>query len=123
MNFTSKPLWTGIVGLLGASGVALGAVAAHGLSDPIAAAAVERASTYQLLHAIALLILCQFSTWPLVLARALMLAGVIGFSGAIYAKYLLGLPALAGLAPIGGLLLIASWLVIGLPSIVKPPSK
>ncbi len=123
MNFTSKPLWTGTVGLLGASAVALGAVAAHGLSDPVAASAVERASTYQLLHAIALLLLCQFSTWPWVLARALMLAGVIGFSGAIYAKYLLGLTALGGLAPIGGMLLIVSWLVIALAAIVPSSSK
>lgn len=113
MNFTSKPLWTVIVGLLGASGVALGAVAAHALSDPAAASAVERASTYQLLHAIALLMLCQLATWPAALARALMLAGVIGFSGAIYAKYLLGFTALGALAPIGGMLLMASWLVVG----------
>ena len=123
MNFTSKPLWTGTVGLLGASAVALGAVAAHALSDPNAASAVERASTYQLLHAIALFVLCQFAAWPLVLARALMLAGVIGFSGAIYAKYLLGLPALGGIAPIGGMLLIASWLAIGLAALVPSSSK
>ena len=123
MNFTSKPLWTGTVSLLGASAVVLGAVAAHALSDPNAASAVERASTYQLLHAIALLLLCQFSAWPLVLARALMLAGVIGFSGAIYAKYLLGFPALGGVAPIGGMLLIGSWLAIGLAAIVPASSK
>lgn len=121
MNFTSKPLWTVIVGLMGASGVALGAVAAHALSDPAAASAVERASTYQLLHAIALLILCQFVTWPVVLARGLMLAGVIGFSGAIYAKYLLGMPALGSFAPIGGMLLIASWLVVGLAWLGRTP--
>ena len=120
MNFTSKPLWTVVVGLLGASGVVLGAVAAHALNDPAAASAVERASTFQLLHAIALLVLCQFAGLGVIVARWLMLAGIIGFSGAIYAKYLLGLAAFGAIAPIGGLLLIASWLVLGLAWIGRP---
>jgi uncharacterized membrane protein YgdD (TMEM256/DUF423 family) len=120
MNFTSKPLWTVVVGLLGASGVALGAVAAHALNDPAAASAVERASTFQLLHAIALLVLCQFAGLGVIIARWLMLAGLIGFSGAIYAKYLLGLVAFGAIAPIGGMLLIASWLVLGLAWIGRP---
>jgi len=120
MNFTSKPLWTVVVGLLGASGVALGAVAAHALSDPAAASAVERASTYQLLHAIALLVLCQFAGSGVVLARWLMLAGIVGFSGAIYAKYLLGIVSFGAIAPVGGSLLIASWLVVGLAWMGRP---
>lgn len=103
-----------MVGLLGASGVALGAVAAHALNDPLAASAVERASTFQLLHAIALLVLCQFKGSGAMVARWLMLAGVVGFSGAIYAKYLLGLEAFGAIAPIGGMLLIASWFAVGL---------
>jgi uncharacterized membrane protein YgdD (TMEM256/DUF423 family) len=36
----------------------------------------------------------------------------MGFSGAIYAKYLLNLPAMGGIAPIGGSILILSWLVL-----------
>jgi uncharacterized membrane protein YgdD (TMEM256/DUF423 family) len=120
MNFTSKPLWTAVVGLLGASGVALGAVAAHALNEPAAASAVERASTLQLLHAIALLVLCQFSGLGVMVARWLMLAGIVGFSGAIYAKYLLGLEAIGAVAPIGGMLLIVSWLAGGLAWIGRP---
>jgi uncharacterized membrane protein YgdD (TMEM256/DUF423 family) len=120
MNFTSKPLWTVVVGLLGASGVALGAVAAHALNEPAAATAVERASTFQLLHAIALLVLCQFAGLGAMVARWLMLAGIVGFSGAIYAKYLLGLEAFGAIAPIGGLLLIASWLAVGLAWVGRP---
>lgn len=120
MNFTSKPLWTVVVGLLGASGVALGAVAAHALNDPLAASAVERASTFQLLHAIALLVLCQFKGSGAMVARWLMLAGIVGFSGAIYAKYLLGLEAFGAIAPIGGMLLIASWFAVGLAWVGRP---
>lgn len=97
--------------------MALGAVSAHALNDPIAASAVERASTIQLLHAIALLVICQLPGLGSMVARWLMLAGIIGFSGAIYAKYLLGLVAFGAIAPVGGLLLIASWLAVGLAGI------
>ena len=112
MNFTSKPVWLLICGLLGASGVALGAVAAHALADPTAAIAVGRASNYQLLHAIALLVLSQMVGSLTVLARAAMLAGILGFSGAIYLKYLLGMTGAGIVAPWGGSLLILSWLLV-----------
>jgi len=113
MNFNAKSPWLVVCGLLGASGVALGAVAAHALADPQAALAVERASNYQLIHVIAILVLLGIEGRLVALSRWLMLAGVIGFSGAIYAKYLLGLTALGALAPFGGSLLILSWLVLG----------
>jgi uncharacterized membrane protein YgdD (TMEM256/DUF423 family) len=121
MNFTSKPRWTLIIGLLGASGVALGAIAAHALAEP-AATAVERASTYQILHAIALLVLCAASGTLVAVARWAMLAGIVGFSGAIYAKYLLNLPALGALAPLGGSLLILSWVLLAVSWIGPRPT-
>lgn len=112
MNFNAKFAWLLVCGLLGASGVALGAVAAHAFSDPQAALAVERASTYQLLHTVAILVLLTHEGRLMRLARATMLAGILGFSGAIYAKYLLGLTALGALAPLGGSLLILAWLIV-----------
>lgn len=122
MNFNVKSPWVVICGLLGASGVALGAIASHALSDPQAAFAVERASTYQLLHTVVILVLLGFASRTVLLARAMMFAGIIGFSGAIYAKYLLGLTALGALAPVGGSLLILSWLVLALSWFTaKPP--
>ena len=121
MNFTSKLGWLVVIGLLSASAVALGAVAAHALPEP-AAAAVERASTYQLVHAIALLTLAGANGAWFSAARWLMLAGVMAFSGAIYAKHLLGLPALGALAPLGGTLLITSWLVVATAWIGRKPS-
>ena len=112
MNFNAKSPWMLLCGLLGASGVALGAVASHALSDPQAAFAVERASTYQLIHTVAILVLLVIDG-PLVrLARLAMLAGIVLFSGAIYAKYLLTIPALGALAPIGGMLMIGAWLTL-----------
>ena len=101
-----------LCGLLGASGVALGAIASHALTDPQAAFAVERASTYQLIHTIVILVLLLMNG-PLVrLARLTMLAGIVLFSGAIYAKYLFAIPAAGALAPIGGMLMIGAWLTL-----------
>jgi uncharacterized membrane protein YgdD (TMEM256/DUF423 family) len=112
MNFNAKSPWVFICGILGATGVALGAIASHALSDPQAASAVERASTYQLLHTIAILVLLGFEARMVKIVRVIMFLGIVGFSGAIYAKYLLGWPSLGSIAPIGGSLLIGSWLVL-----------
>lgn len=122
MNFSSRA-WIMLAGLLGASGVALGALAAHAVSDPVAMASLERASTYQVLHAVALLALSGVSIRLMGLARIVMLLGVIGFSGAIYAKYLLGLPLLGKLAPTGGTALIVSWLLVLISAMLSSRSE
>lgn len=107
----SRP-WLIVAGILGATGVALGAIAAHAVQDPLAITSLERASTYQILHAIALVALSGLTFRLMGIARVLMLLGMIGFSGSIYAKYLLGMPALGKFAPMGGTALILSWLVV-----------
>lgn len=103
-----------MAGLLGATGVALDAVAAHGLSDPVAAAAVSRAATYQILHAIVLLVIAQQHSIPSRVARWGFLFGLIFFSGSIYCKYLLGFATATNFAPMGGMLLIAAWLALAI---------
>lgn len=113
MNISSR-IWLTIAGILGASGIALGAIAAHAVSDPTAVTSLERASNYQILHAIALVAITGYSSRLFNTARLLMLLGVIGFCGSIYAKYLLAMPALGKFAPFGGSALIASWLVLAL---------
>lgn len=123
MNFNAKSKWVLCCGLLGASGVAFGAIASHALPDPRAASAVSLAANYQLLHTIAILALLAVSTKWAFLVRSLMLAGIVGFSGAIYAKYLLGLQALGALAPLGGTLLILAWLVLALSAFAQTATK
>jgi len=117
MNVPSRA-WIIVAALLGATAVALGAVGAHAVSDPMAVTSLERASTYQLIHAVVLLALSGMSLKLIGLARILMLVGVIGFSGAIYAKYLLGMPALGKFAPFGGTALILSWLILVAAAVV-----
>lgn len=113
MNFNANSPWILVCGVLGASGVALGAVASHALSDPQAAQSVQTASTYQLFHTVAILALLFMTGRVVAWSRWFMFAGVLGFSGSIYAKYLLALPAFGSFAPIGGSLLILSWLLLG----------
>jgi uncharacterized membrane protein YgdD (TMEM256/DUF423 family) len=106
-------------GLCGATGVALCAFGAHALSGFLAGRGMapvwETAVRYQLLHSVALLAL-GVGSGPLGAAapRAARLwtAGVVVFSGSLYALCL-GAPRwLGAVTPVGGLCLIAGWVVI-----------
>lgn len=106
-------------GLFGATGVALGAWAAHGLAaviDPQGLAWVDTGLRYQLLHAAALLGLAawlrQGGDRLLAAAGWLFAAGVLVFSGLLYAMAL-GAPRwLGAVVPLGGLSMIAGWLAV-----------
>ena len=120
---TASPCWTVIAGLFGLTGVALGAVAAHTISDPQAAAALERAATYQILHAIVLLYACTQTGSLARLARLLFTSGILLFCGAIEVKYLLLLPSAAAVAPTGGVCLMLGWLFVALTAIYDKKYK
>lgn len=106
--------WRLAAGLLGLAGVAVGAVAAHALSDPHAAVVVERASLYQILHALALLAIASQPGRLALLARCAFLAGIVLFCGSLYLRYLGGHAAAGSLAPYGGTALMLGWLLAGL---------
>ena len=123
---------------LGASGVAAGAFGAHALkarlsAKPGAEANWKTAVTYQLFHATAILALSALSSGPLCgiskdktlasggdFSRAgkLMAMGSVLFSGSIYCLTLDAGPKkmLGPITPIGGLLMIGGWVVVGLSS-------
>ena len=127
----NKNTSTAICSILGASGVALGALAAHALKNMIGDNftlsqfdAFDTATKYQLIHAIVLLIVISMnenvsSVW---LRRSInfLISGILFFSGSIYflsTQQLIGisLPKFIGiLTPIGGILLIAGWICIGM---------
>ncbi len=108
-------------GILGATGVALGAFGAHGLRSALEAAgtreAWETAARYQLLHAAALL---GFAGWirssgpgpargAAAWAARLWIGGTLLFSGSLYGLAL-GAPRWIGpVTPLGGAALIAGW--------------
>lgn len=110
--------------LNGAAAVMLGAFGAHGLKSRVDEAMLEvwsTASTYHFLHALALLLIAvlakQFAQNGIiptgfVTAGWVMLAGMLVFSGSLYALVLSGQRILGAVTPIGGTALIIAWLIL-----------
>lgn len=99
-------------------GVAAGAFGAHGLEgrvEPRLVEVFETGARYQMYHALGLLALgLAAARWPDPLwgvAGALFGAGILVFSGSLYALALTGVGWLGAITPLGGLALLAGWAV------------
>lgn len=99
--------------LNGALAVALGAFAAHG-AGPQVKQLLTTGAHYQLVHAVVALVCALWPARNRLTLTAGWLAAVGGlvFSLALSAVALLSLSAMGAVAPIGGLLMIAAWLLI-----------
>lgn len=110
--------------ILMAFGVLFGAFGAHGLKNvvsPERLAIFETATRYQMYHALALLltgILMYFRKTSLMpIAGYLFIAGIVFFSGSLFLltfSDIIDLPKgiIGPLTPIGGLLLVAGWVIL-----------
>ena len=89
--------------------VAAGAFAAHGLRErlePRALEVFETGARYHMYHALAII------AAGLIAARGpgwMFQAGIVVFSGSLYALALTGVKGLGAITPIGGLLFLAAW--------------
>lgn len=112
-----------MAGILGASGVGLGAFGAHALKEHLAVAGTaaiwDKAVLYHLVHSVAVLavaLLTEMSGTPVrpCLRRATVCWswGVVFFSGSLYALALGGPKIFGPVTPIGGVLLIAGWICV-----------
>jgi uncharacterized membrane protein YgdD (TMEM256/DUF423 family) len=110
--------WIALGALLGVTAVGLGAFGAHGLEGMLAGAADgaqrldwwETAAHYHLVHALAVVAAARVST----AAVLCLTAGVLVFSGTLYAMAL-GAPSLLGaVTPIGGVSLMLGWVLFGI---------
>jgi uncharacterized membrane protein YgdD (TMEM256/DUF423 family) len=114
--------WVIFAGLNGAVAVALGAYAAHGLEGD-AQALAERASLYQLLHALALLAADRLVADGRQLAHGAALsfaAGSVLFSGSLYLKALTGGPlAVPLLTPAGGIAFMLGWVMLAIAGLSR----
>lgn len=104
-----------VAALLGFAAVALGAFGAHGLKETLAHLHTEEiwktASLYHLVHAAVLLLIAQRT--PLRTSAALLfMAGIFIFSGSLYVLAFTGLGWLGAVTPIGGVCLLAGWLLL-----------
>jgi uncharacterized membrane protein YgdD (TMEM256/DUF423 family) len=102
-------------------GVALGAFGAHGLRariSPEMLAVFETGVRYQMYHAVALLIVAltipRMGGWLVVTAGWMFTAGIVLFSGSLYALALTGVTTLGAITPIGGLAFLAGWACLAL---------
>lgn len=115
-------LWLSLAGVSGAVAVAMGAVAAHAFTgDAIAAGLVDKASRYQLTHALALLAVAVLAerrpAWLVTAAGGLFVIGSVLFCGSLYALAF-HLVAATPLAPVGGSSFILGWLSLALAGVV-----
>lgn len=117
---TLSRLLLGVGALYGLLGVGLGAFGAHALRARLPAdllAVWKTGVEYQMYHALALLavgmLLRQGGSSGLLTGAGICFgAGVVLFSGSLYALSLSGVRALGAITPFGGLLLLAGWALL-----------
>ena len=99
--------------------VGAGAFGAHGLKSSLSPDMLtvwHTAVTYQVMHAIGMLLIALLMPrlgHPLLgTAGALMLAGIVFFSGSLYVLALSGVRVLGAITPIGGAAFIVAWAML-----------
>jgi uncharacterized membrane protein YgdD (TMEM256/DUF423 family) len=114
------------LGTLGASGALLaflgvlaGAFGAHALRGrltPELLQVFETGARYQLIHALAMILAALAAERGgrpgLGLAGGLFAAGIVLFSGSLYALALSGIRLFGAITPLGGLCFLAGWLLL-----------
>jgi uncharacterized membrane protein YgdD (TMEM256/DUF423 family) len=111
--------------LAGFIGVAFGAFGAHGLRgrlSPDMLTVFETGVRYQLYHAFAVLIVAlaaaRFDGWMIRAAGWAFTAGIVLFSGSLYALALTGATRLGAVTPIGGLAFLVGWALLVVLAVV-----
>lgn len=105
-----------VAAILGLTGVAAGAFGAHALREAVSVRDLEIWNTgahYQQMHAVALLGVAALARpnpsrlWAI--CAGLFAAGILVFSGTLYAMVLGGPRILGAVTPLGGLCLMGGW--------------
>lgn len=118
-----------IAALFGGLAVAAGAFGAHALRGQLSDRALEIFTTgvqYQMYHALALLavglLLSRTDIVPttLPLAGYAFIAGILVFSGSLYALSLSGIQWLGAITPIGGVFFMAGWACLAIAALTNP---
>ena len=109
-----------------AAAVALGAFGAHALKARLAAdsfTVYQTAVQYHFWHSLGLLgvgiLMTQWAAPALSWAAWLLIAGLLLFSGSLYALALTGTRWLGMLTPLGGASFIAAWLVVAWVALIR----
>jgi len=116
--------WLFIAAITGALAVLLAAFGEHALSSRLDArslAAFATGARYQMFHALAMGLAALAARGPAA-ARAqgaalLFFSGTLLFSGSLYGLALTGIGILGFVTPLGGLVLIAGWVLLALAAL------
>lgn len=114
-----KPSFITLGALFAFLAVLLGAFGAHALKGSLpehALTVYQTANDYQMWHSIGLMLIgVIYAHKPsklLLKAGWLMTAGIVIFSGSLYALSLSGIKVLGAITPIGGVLFLIAWLML-----------
>lgn len=117
-------LWMTLASLLSMLAVMSGAFAAHGLEDRLSADDLDTwqtAARYHMYHALALVAVAwaaqRWGGGAVTLAGWLFVAGIVLFSGSLYALALTGIRVLGAITPLGGLCFILGWALLAVAAI------
>src|SRR5579863_920025 len=114
-------IWSAIGAAMMALGVMLGAFGAHALKERLDAYSLDvyqKAVFYHFVHSLGILIVSTLfragamTESACTTVCALLLAGIVLFSGSLYLLALTGTKALGAVTPFGGLAFIAAWLLL-----------
>jgi uncharacterized membrane protein YgdD (TMEM256/DUF423 family) len=105
--------------------VAFGAFGAHALRarlSPEMLAVFETGARYQMYHALAIvlvaLILGRLDGWLVRTAGWMFTAGIVLFSGSLYALALTGVTTFGAVTPLGGLAFLVGWGLLAVAAVV-----
>jgi len=109
--------------VFGFAAVAAGAFGAHALRarlSPELLAVFETAARYQMYHALGLIAVAvaadRMPSRAAAAAGWLFTAGIVLFSGSLYALALTGIRVLGAITPLGGVCFLAGWVALALAS-------
>lgn len=110
-------IWAGLGAVNGFLAVAAGAFGAHALKQrltPEALAVFETGARYQMYHALALLLVAALAAngRDLDASGWAFLAGIVLFSGSLYALALSGVKVLGAVTPLGGVAFLVGWALL-----------
>ncbi len=119
-SITASRIHLLLAAIMGASGVALWAYAAHST----AGVSLVTAAQFLLLHAVAVIAITACRKQRLLngrtasLAAAIVILGTVLFSGDLTARAFLGNGLFPMAAPTGGILLIGGWIMLALSALI-----
>jgi uncharacterized membrane protein YgdD (TMEM256/DUF423 family) len=126
-----------VIGILGASAVALGALGAHALKNQLPTGKItvdqlngfDTAAKYQMYHTLAMLMIVllgkHYTTRFFNFAYTMFFTGIILFSGSLYLLCTRGLTGIEGftmlgpVTPLGGICFVCGWIFLAIGAYKK----